>query len=334
MRGPPDVEWSDTNSDLELRLAARRAVSDCLRLRPGERFVVVFDAALSALAEAMAGEGRLAGASVTSIELGTAAVEQKLALALGDCDVSAFVASYGAPLSVRRQMVDVRGKRRHAHMIGLTPTVIRQSLAADPDEMATLGAKIIGRMQPTSRLRVTSPSGTSLRVATSPSSRWHTEHGIVDRPGWTNLPAGEVITTPASVDGCFVPDGGVWLTDGSELDRTTATRLQLFFEVGRLVGVEGPPDTARALRAHLDDGTHGYRVGQVTFGINAGVIAPIGVSCQDVKLRGFHLILGYSAPELTGADWNGTRLVQLLQRRADVWIDDERVMQGGRYTLA
>lgn len=332
MRGSLLQELGEENTALELRLAARRAVRECIRLQPKERFVVVFDQKLAPLAEAMAIEGKDAGASVTSMELGVPGVELRLPAVLDDCDASAFVATYGAPLAVRRAMVEVKGKRRHAHMIGLSPEVIRQSLAADPFEMRSLGRKLVERMELRRSLRVTSPGGTALRVTTSTARRWHVEHGILEAPGWTNLPAGEVITSPASVDGVFVPDGGVWLTDGSELDRTAATRLRLVFENGRLVEATGPGEIGKTLFDHLGDGD-GRRVGQVTFGINAGVVAPIGVSCQDVKLRGFHLILGYTAPDLTGADWNGQRLVQLLQRRAYVWSDDEPVMSHGRYVM-
>lgn len=170
-------------------------------------------------------------------------------------------------------------------------------------------------------------------VQTDPANRWHNEHGMLDGPGWTNLPAGEVITSPASVDGVFVPDGGAWLTDGSGLDRSTTHRLRLRFSSGRLVDADGPGDTVQALLSHLDSGRDARRVGQVSFGTNTGVVAPIGLSCQDVKLRGCHLILGYSAPELTHASWNGDRLVQLLQRRASVWIDGVQVLASGRYVL-
>ncbi len=322
------------NTQSELALAARRAIAQCLGVASGETLTIVFERALDALAQAMASAARDLGAEVETIEVSGARGDlEHVERAIARCHASAFIATYGADIAVRRAMVQVRGRRRHAHMIGLTEEVIRQSLAADHVEIAELGEKLIQRTRPSSTIRVTSPAGTSLVVRTDPARRWHNEHGILHGPGWTNLPAGEVITSPAAVDGVFVPDGGVWMTDGSGLDRAAAQRLRLSFSEGRLVDAEGADEAVRALFEHLDSGTHGRRVGQVSFGTNTGVVAPIGVSCQDVKLRGFHLILGYSAPELTGATWNGDRLVQLLQRRASVSIDGLEVLANGRYLV-
>lgn len=322
------------NTPSELEIAARRAVVECLRVTPGEALIVVHDRTLVDLASAMEAAGSDAGARAERIEIGSEAGElERVSHALERCDTSALVATYGADIAVRRAMVQVRGRRRHAHMIGLTDAVIRQALAVDPRETASLGQRLIERMRPSSRFEVKSPGGTSLVVETDPDHRWHNEHGILDGPGWTNLPAGEVITSPARVDGVFVPDGGVWMTDGSALDRTAIHRLRLRFAWGRLVDVDGPDEAAHMLLSHLTSGRDGRRVGQVSFGTNAGVVAPIGVSAQDVKLRGFHLILGYSAPELTGASWNGDRIVQLLQRRAAVWVDGVPVLANGRYVF-
>jgi leucyl aminopeptidase (aminopeptidase T) len=322
------------NTPSELATAARGAIGQCLRVTAGEALVIVFERALAELAEAMGAAGREVGAKVETLELqGRSDEVERVERMLERCDASVFAATYGADVAVRRAMVQTRGRRRHAHMIGLNDVVVRQSLAADHVEIAELGQKLIEKTRPSSTIRVTSAAGTSLVVRTDPARRWHNEHGMLEGPGWTNLPAGEVITSPASVDGVFVPDGGVWLTDGTGIDRAAAQRLRLRFEAGRLVDADGVEDAARELLEHMDSGQNGRRVGQVAFGTNTNVVAPIGVACQDVKLRGFHLILGFSAPELTGATWNGDRLAQLLQRRATVWIDGVQVHANGRYLV-
>lgn len=322
------------NTPAELDVAARRAVLDCLRVSAGERFLVVFERDLAGLADAMMRAALKAGATVETIELRGESLDRGLTRAIEGCDVSAFVASFGADITVRRAMVQhAPSRRRHAHLIGVNELVIRQSLTVDPRESEAFGRRLIARMRPSSTLRVESPTGTSLTVELDPRHRWHNEHGILTRPGWTNLPAGEVMTSPGNVEGVFVPDGGVWLSDGTSLDRVAAKRMRIRMVGGRVLDAEGEDAAVRALLGHLDTGIEGRRVGQVCFGTNTAVVAPIGVACQDVKLRGFHLILGYSAPELTGASWNGTRVVQLLQRRASVTIDGTPVLVEGRYVL-
>ena len=61
------------------------------------------------------------------------------------------------------------------------------------------------------------------------------------------------------------------------------------------------------------------------------MLAPIGQHAQDVKLPGFHLVLGYSAPEQTGATWNGEGMVTVLQRQESVWLDARNVIERGRH---
>ncbi|MGE0789289.1 MAG: hypothetical protein AB7S26_26685 [Sandaracinaceae bacterium] len=222
-------------------------------------------------------------------------------------------------------------QRRHAHLLGINEAMLKQGLRADYREVERNGAMLLEKLGTTSVIRVQSPAGTELVARPDPRGVWHNQSGILHSPGWTNLPAGEVVTCPLTVDGVFVPDGGLYLTDGTAIDKAEAKRLKVHFEMGRVAEAEGPPDLVERLITHLDSGIDGRRVGQIGFGTNTGVLAPIGLVAQDSKLPGFHLTLSYTAAQCTGASWCGNLLVNLLQRRADVWIDSEAVLSGGRF---
>ncbi|HJL19301.1 MAG TPA: hypothetical protein RMH99_26790 [Sandaracinaceae bacterium LLY-WYZ-13_1] len=316
-------------------LAAQRVLGDCLSVREGERVLVVFERDLEELAAALLMVSDELGARVDAIQVDASTPESslvdRLRRRLEAVDVSVLLAGFAFPRAVRRTLTENVDRRRHAHMLGLTDAVIRQSLRVDYVDVDRLGRRLRSAMPLRATIAIESPAGSDVRVRTDPRCAWVNQGGLQHGPGWTNLPAGELATCPASVDGVFVPDGGVWLTDGTALDRVAVRRLALHFEGGVLTRAEGPADVKAALFEHLDAGREGRRVGQISFGTNVGVIAPIGVLTQDVKLPGVHLILGYSAPELTGAAWNGDLLVHLLQRSATARVGDREVLGRGRY---
>lgn len=315
--------------------AGQRVVGDCLGVRDGERLLIVYEEELEELAAAIMMAADVAGATVDAVlvdaDTPEATLMDRLQRRLSSCQVSVMLAAFTFPRSVRRMLTGMEGDRRHAHLLGITDPVVRQSLRVDYRDVDALGRRLVAAIPPGATLQVESPGGTRLTARTGRSLRWYNQGGLQHEPGWTNLPAGEVVTCPVAVDGVFVPDGGLWLTDGTLLDRASTRRLELRFEGGYLVRADGPSDVKTVLLEHLDEGREGRRVGQLSFGTNVGVIAPIGVASQDVKLPGFHLILGYSAPELTGASWNGDRLVQMLQRQATVAVDGRTLLSKGRY---
>jgi aminopeptidase len=153
-------------------------------------------------------------------------------------------------------------------------------------------------------------------------------------PYWSNLPAGEVFTTPASVDGTFVCDGTAGDYFNAKYGSLEATPLVLEIRGGRLV-------SARCSRrdleqdfwnyCHVDE--HSDRVGELAFGTNLGLREMIGILLQDEKVPGVHIAFGDPYGSQTHADWKSRTHVDVLTRGCDVWIDDEQVIAKGQYLL-
>ena len=59
----------------------------------------------------------------------------------------------------------------------------------------------------------------------------------------------------------------------------------------------------------------------------------IGNLLQDEKVPGVHLAFGDPYGSQTGADWTSTTHVDVLTRDCNVWIDDEKVIEKGKYLL-
>lgn len=314
--------------------AGRAVIRDCLAVRQGERVLIIYEVGFEDLGAALTMAVDEVEGEVDAIAIGDPVppmVVERVQERLESCEASVLVASFTFPREVRTPIVENTTRRRHVHMLGIDDSVIRQSLRADYVAVNRLGEDLIRILDGGREIRIESVQGTDLRARRDPKCRWHNQGGLQHTPGWTNLPAGEVVTCPSTVDGRFVPDGGLWLTDGTLIDRSVARRLTLTFEAGVLVGVEGPESPRAVLEAHVDSRREGRRVGQLSFGTNIGVLAPIGNPAQDAKLPGFHLVLGYSAPDVTGASWNGEAMVTALQRQESVWVDKREVIRRGRY---
>lgn len=325
---------SELPVDPSLLAGARNALQVALGLRPGQRLVLIAEVVHRAIAAALLHEAEQDGLSIDAYIVGelqasNEAFVNRLCDKLEDADASILVCDLsGLSPQFRRRVIYAGGdRRRHAHMVGITESMMRQSLRADYEEVHQLGERLAACMKKNSVLDVSCSPGTELRIECEPACRWFNGSGLLRKAGWVNLPGGELVTSPKTLSGTVVPDGGVWLPDGTELGR--GGRLRLRFDFGELVDAEGL-DSDRLLEA-LDGVAFGRRVGQAAFGTNTSVLTPIGCVLQDLKMPGFHLVLGDSCPDQTGAHWNGGIDVQVLMRRPDVRVDGRPVMVRGRY---
>jgi leucyl aminopeptidase (aminopeptidase T) len=172
-------------------------------------------------------------------------------------------------------------------------------------------------------------------VATfDPALAWVKTSGLISPRYWSNLPAGEVFTTPASVDGTFVCDATLGDYFGPKYGDLEPTPMRLRIEGGRLVAAEcARGDIEREFWTYTHTDANSDRVGELAFGTNLGVREMIGVLLQDEKVPGVHIAFGDPYGNQTHAPWASTTHVDVLTRRCNVWIDDEPVLREGQYLL-
>jgi leucyl aminopeptidase (aminopeptidase T) len=239
-------------------------------------------------------------------------------------------------LKARMAIVGLVERRmmRYAHMVGVTPQIMTEGMRADYRLVDRLSERLRERMRRASRLRVSTPGGTGFIATFNPEWDWVKTSGLISTRYWSNLPAGEVFTTPASVDGVFVCDGPAGDYFGPKYGDLHDTPLTLHIEAGRLVAVDSPrQDLKREFWDYCHADEYSDRVGELAFGTNLGVDRMIGVLLQDEKVPGVHIAFGDPYGSQTGADWKSTTHVDVLTRDCDVWIDDEQVISHGRYLL-
>jgi leucyl aminopeptidase (aminopeptidase T) len=318
-------------------------VSTCLAIRARERVALVADEPSRAVAASLAAalDERGARSTIHFLEdLGprpmTVAPPAVLD-ALESCDAGILcMQPQQGELGARMAIVGVVERRRirYAHMVGVTPDIMRQGMRTDYTLVDRLCDRLRERMRDARTLRVRTDAGTAFTATFDPALAWVKTSGLISPRYWSNLPAGEVFTTPASVDGTFVCDATVGDYFGPKYGDLQATPMTLEIAGGRLVAARcARRDVEREFWSYTHTDANSDRVGELAFGTNLGVREMIGVLLQDEKVPGVHIAFGDPYGSQTNADWKSTTHVDVLTRRCDVWIDEEPVIEKGQYLL-
>src|SRR6267143_526718 len=288
----------------DLLPGAKNAVETCLAIKPGERVALIADEPSRAVAASLSAAMDDVQAACTSLLLEDFAprpiksAPAPVLEALETADVGILCMNpQPGELAARMAIVKVVERRqiRYAHMVGVTPEIMQQGMRADYRMVDRLSDKLRDRMLRAETLTVKTEAGTKFAAHFDRGLDWVKTSGLISPRYWSNLPAGEVFTTPATVDGSFVCDA----TAGDHFN-----------------------------------GKNSDRVGDLAFGTNLGLSEMIGVLLQDEKFPGVHIAFGDPYGSQTHADWKSKTHVDVLTRKCDVWIDDDQVIEKGHYQLA
>jgi aminopeptidase len=327
----------------ELMPGARNAVETCLSVRLGEHVALIADEASRAVADGIAAALDDRGAIYTGFLLEdfgprpmTAAPPAILqALETADVGVMCMTPQPGE-LAARMSIVRVVERRqiRYAHMVGVTPEIMQQGMRADYGLVDKLSDKLRERMLRAETLTVKTDAGTRIAAHFDRGLDWVKTSGLISPRYWSNLPAGEVFTTPATVDGTFVCDATAGDHFNGKYGDLQTTPLVLEIKGARLVDVDcARKDLEKEFWEYCHTDENSDRVGELAFGTNLGLSEMIGVLLQDEKFPGVHIAFGDPYGSQTHADWKSRTHVDVLTRNCDVWIDDDQVIEKGRYQL-
>jgi len=322
---------------------ARNAVETCLGVRANERVALIADEASRAVAASIASaleqrQARLTGLLLEDFgprPMTAAPAEVLKSLETADVGVLCMKPLPGE-LAARMAIVRIVERRqiRYAHMVGVTPEIMKQGMRADYRLVDRLSEKLRERMLRAETLSVKTGAGTEFAAHFDRSLDWVKTSGLINPRYWSNLPAGEVFTTPATVDGTFVCDATAGDHFNGKYGDLQSTPLTLTIKAARLVDVECKrKDLEQEFWDYCHTDENSDRVGELAFGTNLGLTEMIGVMLQDEKFPGVHLAFGDPYGSQTHADWKSTTHVDVLTRKCDVWIDDDQVIEKGRYQL-
>jgi aminopeptidase len=327
----------------ELLPGARNAIETCLAIQPGEKVALIADRASGEVAASLdraIGERR-AVSMCFSIEALAArplvAAPPEVLAALEQADAGILcVQPHEGELTARREIVGVVERRRirYAHMVGVTPRIMCEGMRADYHRVDRLSQQLCDRMPWARRLTVRTAAGTNFTATFDSSLAWVKTSGLINPRYWSNLPAGEAFTTPASVDGTFVCDGTAGDYFNAKYGTLESTPLVLEVRGGRLTSATcDRADLQQDFWQYCHTDENSDRVGELAFGTNLGLRDMIGILLQDEKVPGVHIAFGDPYGSQTRADWTSRTHVDVLTRECDVWIDDDQVIEKGQYLL-
>jgi aminopeptidase len=331
------------NAPSELMAGAKNAVEVCLGVQAGEKVLVIADEISRSVAASLEKALNVRGAEFTGLLLEdfsprpiTVAPEPVLdALERTDVGVLCVTPQLGE-LSARMAIVRVVERRqiRYAHMVGVTPEIMQQGMRADYRKVDELSDRLRERMVRAETLTVKTEAGTSFKAHFSSHLDWVKTSGLISPRYWSNLPAGEVFTTPATVDGTFVCDATAGDHFNGKYGDLQTTPLIMEIAEGRLKHVECPrKDLEEEFWSYCHTDENSDRVGELAFGTNLGLSHMIGILLQDEKFPGVHIAFGDPYGSQTHADWKSRTHVDVLTRNCDVWIDEDQVIEKGHYQL-
>jgi leucyl aminopeptidase (aminopeptidase T) len=222
----------------KLYAAADRAVNQALRLKPGEKYLLVTDTPKLEIAEALAFHAKRAGAEVTTYFMTetlrpiTEPTRQFRELIRG-ASATTYLLEGRFPEKPFRGFMVAEGSKngRICMMPGITRDMMERLVAIDLSEMAAFTKKVVRAVKDAGEIVVENAAGT--HIAFSVKGRaWHEDVGDISRKGvHGNLPAGECFTAP--VEETFSGTIAIGLID-DKLGRGTMT-----FDRGKLVGFTG-----------------------------------------------------------------------------------------------
>jgi leucyl aminopeptidase (aminopeptidase T) len=331
------------DASAELMIGAQNAVEVCLGVRRGETVTLIADEVSRSVAASLEQAFEQSGAVFTGLLLEDfgprpmkgAPAPVLDALETTDVGVLCMTPQPGE-LGARMSIVKVVERRqiRYAHMVGVTPQIMQQGMRADYRMVDRLSDRLRERMLKAETLTVKTEAGTAFKAHFDRHLDWVKTSGLISPRYWSNLPAGEVFTTPGTVDGRFVCDATAGDYFNGKYGDLQATPLVLEIRGGRLVHAECErKDLEDEFWTYCHTDENSDRVGELAFGTNLGLTGMIGNLLQDEKFPGVHIAFGDPYGSQTHADWKSRTHVDVLTRDCDVWIDEDQVIEKGRYQM-
>ncbi|GMU86349.1 MAG: hypothetical protein AMXMBFR48_15910 [Ignavibacteriales bacterium] len=329
--------------DKELTPGAYNAVNICLKLRPEERLTIITDEESVEIAASIVAEVEKIGAECHTFVLEDYVsrpmtdMPKEILEDLAKSQVSIYACfTQTGELGSRIQMTDVVNKHkiRHGHMVNITKEIMMQGMRADFALVDDMSTRLIEKARQAKFITCKTAAGTDIIAEFSPGLKWIKTSGIINTDKWGNLPGGEIFTSPFNVNGVFVVDGVVGDYLCKKYGDLKDAPLTIHIKDSRITRMEcDNQELLEEFTAYTMTDENSNRVGEFAIGTNLAVTKVIGNILQDEKIPGIHIAFGHPYAQHTGADWVSTTHIDCVGRDFDIWLDDEKVMEKGRFLI-
>jgi hypothetical protein len=231
-----------------------------------------------------------------------------------------------------------RERRTIFRAINASAELFSKALRTPPEVLSALNTSVLERCLHAKTLRIKSPGGTDLKITLDNDKfRWVSNRGTGRQGGTVVLPAGEVATFPATVEGVLVADFAFNVNTITDRDaRLHSAPVTVWVENRRAVKWEcDDPLTLKFMNDCFSKDCV-RNVGELGLGTNPGIDVGIPLNSHiNERKQGVHLGFGQhnQDPGLVGYDC--LLHVDLISKGAVIWIDnDETPLNMEQLTLS
>ncbi|QPV61871.1 aminopeptidase [Halosimplex litoreum] len=280
-------------SDSSLRAPAETAVKQCMDLGSGESCAVITDDKRQAIGEALYAVASEVtdDAVIARYPPGDQHGEEPpepVAAAMAGADVVLAPTTKSLTHTEARTDATEAGARV-ATLPGITDGVFLMGLDADYESIAAESERLLDQVAGAEEVRVTTELGTDITFDLGDRA-WQLDTGIVHDPGqMSNLPAGEIFTSPEDANGRFVVDGT--MMPHGKLDE--GQTLEFEVEDGYVTDISDDAVRADVEEAAEEVGRDAYNLAELGIGSNLAVEDLVGSVLLDEKAAGtVHIAIG------------------------------------------
>ncbi len=334
---------AEVDFDEELIEGAYNAINVCLKVKPDERVTIITDNDSIEIASSLVHELKKIGSQFSLLVIEdytsrpTRTMPQQILDDLAKSQVSIFCAqAQMGELGSRIEMTAVVNEKkiRHGHMVNINKQIMTEGMRADFLAVDRLSQKLIEKCRKARYIKAKSKGGTDIVAEFSPYIKWLKTSGIISVDKWGNLPGGEIFTSPLNVEGLFVVDGVVGDYLCGKYGDLKKNPLSIDIVDSRIKHLSCKNTyLLEEFTAYTMTDENSNRVGEFAIGTNIALQGVIGHILQDEKLPSIHMAFGHPYSEHTGANWKSTTHIDCVGTEFDIWLEDEKVMENGKFLI-
>lgn len=211
-------------------------------------------------------------------------------------------------------------------IISASTEFFTKSLNVTPAQLSDLNATLLDRVKPARTVRVKSSGGTDLEIGVdSEKYHWISNRGMWRPGGFTILPAGEIATYPADVNGVLIADGAFNANIITKLNANLAENpVRVEIENGTAVSLHCADPKLNEMFQLCLSSPYGRNVGEFGLGTNYGIDSFITANSHINERRcGVHLGFGQHNQSLGRVPYIADVHLDLITAGALIWMDDD-----------
>ncbi len=329
----------------KIHFGAKQTI-DCMRVQSNERVVIIASQVTDDITRLVEQEARKVTSDVTYFLMENFGkrpfpLPDEIRQALLQADVGFYTGNYvDGELGLFRKpiyaIVD-KTKLRYANMPFLSREILEQGMNADYNALREFTSKVYDSLKKAKTIQVRTALGTDLEAKVG-KYRWHVCDGNIKSGQYSNLPDGEVFTSPEDVNGRFIVDGVLGDYFDEKYGATTLTPVTI--DIKNCCAVEGSVRCNNpALKKEFEDyvfrknSPNSTRVGEFALGTNLALKGIIGNTLQDEKFPSVHMAFGDSLEEDTGCPYICDYHIDGVILKPTVIIDGRSMMVDGKYMI-